>query len=302
MRASKGEELIFQFLEGFEPRLSEEEEIFSALREMNPNKTPGPDGITNKLLQSKWGTLKGDIMQMFEKFHASCHLERELNESLIVLIPKKNSPQSPTDQVRRFREAFRPEEHNEDNIQTLNRRTGHAVYVDAARDHATGDTGIGWILTSHMDIVILAGSFTAGPSASVEIAECRAILNALQRCLAFSDLTQVFSDAQVVIEAIQSSISSTPPDIDVGQTSDQTQDESLDPTTCSTRPTIRAADGDDAHSDNNIYITYHPIAKHCRDDSCADSVKCTNPGSGTGDFDSGCLIDSSTNRDNDRFD
>ncbi|KAK9107625.1 hypothetical protein Syun_023636 [Stephania yunnanensis] len=63
-----------------EPRLSavdrqelkrpfEEEEILAALREMNLSKTPGPNGMKNKVLQQKWTLFREDALQMFRSFH-----------------------------------------------------------------------------------------------------------------------------------------------------------------------------------------------------------------------------------------
>ncbi|KAK9094639.1 hypothetical protein Scep_026108 [Stephania cephalantha] len=102
---ARSEDIDFGILDGFENRIIDmesslmdrqfsEEEVFAALQKMHPNKTPGPDGITNKLLQAKWHLFKGDNMHMFLRFHSSCHFESELNEAPIVLIPKVPFPQS----------------------------------------------------------------------------------------------------------------------------------------------------------------------------------------------------------------
>ena len=46
-----------------------EEEVFAALREMNGDKAPGPNGFTTAFWQFCWETIKADILKMFRDFH-----------------------------------------------------------------------------------------------------------------------------------------------------------------------------------------------------------------------------------------
>jgi hypothetical protein len=43
-----------------------EQEIWSVVRSLPPNKAPVPDGFTTKLLQSTWPIIKGYIMAAFD--------------------------------------------------------------------------------------------------------------------------------------------------------------------------------------------------------------------------------------------
>jgi hypothetical protein len=70
-----------------------EEEVLGVIREMLPDKSPGPDGFTSRFLQASWSIIRPDIMQAFDalwrmdarSFHA-------VNEALTVLLPKSDAP------------------------------------------------------------------------------------------------------------------------------------------------------------------------------------------------------------------
>ncbi|RVW26085.1 LINE-1 reverse transcriptase-like [Vitis vinifera] len=65
-------------------------EIHSALMEMNGDKAPGPDGITVAFWQNAWDFTKEEIMEMFKEFHEHNSFVRSLNNTFLVLIPKKS--------------------------------------------------------------------------------------------------------------------------------------------------------------------------------------------------------------------
>jgi len=67
----------------------EEQEVWEVVREMNGDKTPGPDGFSMAFFHKCWGVLKKDIMAVFSEFHNSCQFERSLNATFVSLIPKK---------------------------------------------------------------------------------------------------------------------------------------------------------------------------------------------------------------------
>ena len=67
----------------------EEAEIFEVIKEFNGDKSPGPDGFPMAFFQACWGTLKSDIMAVFNHFHATGQFEKSLNATFIALIPKK---------------------------------------------------------------------------------------------------------------------------------------------------------------------------------------------------------------------
>ncbi|RVW76178.1 putative mitochondrial protein [Vitis vinifera] len=66
-----------------------ENEILSALMEMNGDKAPGPDGFSVAFWQNAWAFAKEEIMEMFNEFHEHSTFVRSLNNTFLVLIPKK---------------------------------------------------------------------------------------------------------------------------------------------------------------------------------------------------------------------
>ncbi|RVW79372.1 E3 SUMO-protein ligase MMS21 [Vitis vinifera] len=68
----------------------EETEIHSALMEMNGDKAPGPDGFSVAFWQNAWAFAKEEIMEMFKEFHEHNTFVRSLNNTFLVLIPKKS--------------------------------------------------------------------------------------------------------------------------------------------------------------------------------------------------------------------
>lgn len=66
------------------------EEVKMAIFSSAPEKSPGPDGFPMIFYQRCWNTLKGDIMAVFNSFHAGHLNMTEINSSWICPIPKKN--------------------------------------------------------------------------------------------------------------------------------------------------------------------------------------------------------------------
>lgn len=69
-----------------------EEEIWSALKECDGNKAPGPDGFNLSCIQKCWKLMKGEIVQLMHDFHSNGKLVKGFNSSFITLIPKKDNP------------------------------------------------------------------------------------------------------------------------------------------------------------------------------------------------------------------
>ena len=65
-----------------------ENEIHSALIEMNGDKASGMDGFTMTFWQSSWDFVKGEILEMFKKFHEQSSFLKNLNNTFLVLILK----------------------------------------------------------------------------------------------------------------------------------------------------------------------------------------------------------------------
>ncbi|XP_027090153.2 uncharacterized protein [Coffea arabica] len=74
-----------------------EQEIRQAVFSMQPNKSPGPDGMPPYFFQKFWQTVKSDIVNAVQSFFHSGYLLKSINETLISLIPKTESPISITE-------------------------------------------------------------------------------------------------------------------------------------------------------------------------------------------------------------
>ena len=66
-----------------------EEEIHSALMEMNGDKASGPDGFTVAFWQACWDFVKKEIVDLFKEFYDQRSFAKSLNTTFLVLIPKK---------------------------------------------------------------------------------------------------------------------------------------------------------------------------------------------------------------------
>ena len=66
-----------------------EEEIFTAIFQLDRDKAPGPDGFTIVAFQDCWDVLKDDLVRVFAEFHSSRIINQNTNASFIVLLPKK---------------------------------------------------------------------------------------------------------------------------------------------------------------------------------------------------------------------
>ncbi|GKV10568.1 hypothetical protein SLEP1_g21912 [Rubroshorea leprosula] len=69
-----------------------EEEVKKAVWDCGVTKAPSPDGFNFQFIREMWEVLKEDIMGFIQEFHENGKLVRGLNESFIVLIPKKENP------------------------------------------------------------------------------------------------------------------------------------------------------------------------------------------------------------------
>ncbi|RVW52584.1 Protein MICRORCHIDIA 7 [Vitis vinifera] len=62
-----------------------ETEIFTALKGMNGDKAPGPDGFTLAFWQNSWETVKEDLLGLFKEFHDQNSFIKSLNHTFLVL-------------------------------------------------------------------------------------------------------------------------------------------------------------------------------------------------------------------------
>jgi hypothetical protein len=70
-----------------------EKEISDALFQIGPLKVPGPDGFLARFLQCNWEILRHDVVMVVQSFFADGVMPEEVNDTSIVLIPKKNKPE-----------------------------------------------------------------------------------------------------------------------------------------------------------------------------------------------------------------
>jgi hypothetical protein len=69
-----------------------EKEISDALFQIGPLKAPGPDGFPARFLQRNWYLFKADVILAVQKFFSDGIMPEGVNDTTIVLIPKKDDP------------------------------------------------------------------------------------------------------------------------------------------------------------------------------------------------------------------
>ncbi|KAL9666219.1 hypothetical protein QQ045_000543 [Rhodiola kirilowii] len=70
-------------------------EIQNALFQIGSTKAPGPDGFSALFFQENWELVKGDVIWYCLSFlNEGAELNKEINETLITLVPKSRSPSS----------------------------------------------------------------------------------------------------------------------------------------------------------------------------------------------------------------
>ena len=65
------------------------EEVFTALSNLNEDKSPDPEGFTMAFWKFSWDIVKEDIMRLFKDFHDFGEFVKNLNAIFLVLVPKK---------------------------------------------------------------------------------------------------------------------------------------------------------------------------------------------------------------------
>lgn len=69
-------------------------EVQKALFEMHPDKSPGTDGMSPGFYQNYWDILGNDVVLFCDQFVQSGVLPKGINQTHIVLIPKKSKPET----------------------------------------------------------------------------------------------------------------------------------------------------------------------------------------------------------------
>jgi hypothetical protein len=73
------------------------EEIDKALKEMPPDHRPGPDGFNGVFFKKCWHIISDDFYRLYECFYSGNINLECINGSYIVLITKKDNPQTAND-------------------------------------------------------------------------------------------------------------------------------------------------------------------------------------------------------------
>jgi hypothetical protein len=70
-----------------------EKEISDALFQIGPLKAPGPDGFPAHFFQRNWGLFRDDVVRAVQHFFTSGVMPDAVNDTAIVMIPKKKDPE-----------------------------------------------------------------------------------------------------------------------------------------------------------------------------------------------------------------
>ena len=64
------------------------EEITSVLFKLNPNKAPGPDGLTSGFYKASWSILGNEVLSSITNFFTCCFMPASANSTILSLVPK----------------------------------------------------------------------------------------------------------------------------------------------------------------------------------------------------------------------
>ncbi|KAK3199549.1 hypothetical protein Dsin_022964 [Dipteronia sinensis] len=69
------------------------EEVWEAVCSCDGNKAPGPDGFNLNFIKANWEVIQEDFLEFISGFHSDGHIVKELNSTLMALIPKCARPE-----------------------------------------------------------------------------------------------------------------------------------------------------------------------------------------------------------------
>lgn len=72
-------------------RIVDDAEIIDTVFSISPMTAPGVDGLHAIFFQTKWHVVGSSICQLIKDFFSGKQMPRELNQTLVVLIPKTNN-------------------------------------------------------------------------------------------------------------------------------------------------------------------------------------------------------------------
>lgn len=76
-----------------------EDEIGDALFQIGPLKASGPDGMPGRFFQRNWALMKDDVIKAVKGFFSNGEIPEGLNDTIIILIPKGQNPESLADYI-----------------------------------------------------------------------------------------------------------------------------------------------------------------------------------------------------------
>lgn len=65
------------------------EEVLIGVKQMHPEKAPGPDGFIACFFQKYWHLIGKDVVSLVQQFFTSGSFPFQINNTNVVLIPKK---------------------------------------------------------------------------------------------------------------------------------------------------------------------------------------------------------------------
>jgi hypothetical protein len=77
--------------------MPDKKEILDTLKEMKRNASPGPDGFNVEFYLAAWEWIGDDVTKVIRDFYVQGTLPNHINDTHIVLIPKKLAPVVPRD-------------------------------------------------------------------------------------------------------------------------------------------------------------------------------------------------------------
>lgn len=73
------------------------EEITTVLFKLNPNKAPGPDGLTSGFYKASWTIVGTEVLQAIQHFFRSAYMPPTTNSTILTLVPKHTGASQITD-------------------------------------------------------------------------------------------------------------------------------------------------------------------------------------------------------------
>lgn len=68
------------------------DEVWEAIKQLSPTSSPGNDGFTGYFYQSCWEIIHDDVMAFVLDFFKGAYIQRDINITTLVLIPKTTAP------------------------------------------------------------------------------------------------------------------------------------------------------------------------------------------------------------------